>query len=69
MNAVADEFNIEKRYTDYDELLKDPGIHAVHINSPIPDHAPQSIKALRAGKHDVHRADGNDHRGWELCDR
>ena len=26
MNAVADEFNIEKRYTDYDELLKDPGL-------------------------------------------
>ena len=51
MNKVADEFGIEKRYTDYDELLKDPEIDAVHINSPIPDHAPQSIKALRAGKH------------------
>ena len=51
MNAVADQFNIEKRYTDYDELLKDPEIDAVHINSPIPDHAPQSLKALRAGKH------------------
>ena len=51
MNRVADEFGIEKRYTDYDELLKDPEIDAVHINSPIPDHAPQSIKALRAGKH------------------
>ena len=51
MNAVADQFNIEKRYTDYGELLKDPEIDAVHINSPIPDHAPQSIKALRAGKH------------------
>ena len=51
MNAVADQFGIEKRYTDYDELLKDPEIDAVHINSPIPDHAPQSLKALRAGKH------------------
>ena len=51
MNKVADEFGIEKRYTDYDELLKDPEIDAVHINSPIPDHAPQSLKALRAGKH------------------
>ena len=36
MNKVADEFNIEKRYIDYDELLKDPEIDAVH-NSPIPD--------------------------------
>ena len=40
-----------KRYTDYDELLKDPNVDAVHINSPIPDHAPQTIAALKAGKH------------------
>ena len=51
LNQVGDEFKIEKRYTDYDELLKDPNIHAVHINTPIPDHAIQSIKALKAGKH------------------
>ena len=51
MNVVANQFGIEKRYTDYDELLKDPEIDAVHINSPIPDHASQSLKALRAGKH------------------
>ena len=30
---------------------KDPNVDAVHINSPIPDHAPQSIAALKAGKH------------------
>jgi predicted dehydrogenase len=51
LNKTADEFKIEKRYTDYDELLKDPNIDAVHINTPIPDHAIQSIKALKAGKH------------------
>jgi predicted dehydrogenase len=51
LDQIGDEFNIEKRYTDYDELLKDPAIDAVHINTPIPDHAIQSIKALRAGKH------------------
>ena len=38
-------------YTDYEELLKDPDIDAIHINTPIPDHAEQSIKALKAGKH------------------
>lgn len=42
---------LKKRYTNYDELLKDPTIDAVHINTPIPDHAIQSIKALKAGKH------------------
>ena len=51
LNQIGDEFKIEKRYTDYDELLKDPAIDAVHINTPIPDHAVQSIKALKAGKH------------------
>ena len=51
MNTVADQFDIAKRYTNYDELLKDPEIDAVHINSPVRDHAPQSLKALRAGKH------------------
>ena len=42
---------MEKRYTDYRELLKDPDVDAVHINSPIPDHAWMSIAALKAGKH------------------
>lgn len=51
LNQIGDEFRIEHRYTDYDELLKNPNIDAVHINTPIPDHAIQSIKALKAGKH------------------
>ena len=51
LQSVADAFNIEKRYTDYDELLKDPAIDVVHINTPIQNHAEQSLKALRAGKH------------------
>jgi predicted dehydrogenase len=51
VDEIGDAFEIEKRYTDYDQLLKDPDIHAVHINTPIPDHAIQSIKALKAGKH------------------
>lgn len=49
--AVADHFGVPKRYQDFDALLADPEIDAVHINTPIPDHAAQSIKALRAGKH------------------
>jgi len=51
LNAIGDAFGIEKRYADYDELLKDPEVHAVHINTPIQSHAEQSLKALRAGKH------------------
>ncbi|MCH2101342.1 MAG: Gfo/Idh/MocA family oxidoreductase [Planctomycetes bacterium] len=51
LDAVGDAFGIEKRYTDYADLLKDPNIDAVHINTPIPLHAEQSIQALEAGKH------------------
>ena len=51
LEGIGDAFGIEKRYTDYRELLEDPDIDAVHINTPIPDHAPQSIAALQAGKH------------------
>ncbi len=51
MDKTADKYGIAKRYTSYEELLADPDIDAVHINSPIPDHGPQSIAALKAGKH------------------
>lgn len=51
LNKVGDKFGIKTRYESYEELLKDPNVDAVHINSPIPDHAPQTIAALRAGKH------------------
>jgi predicted dehydrogenase len=51
LNEVGDAFGVERRYASYDELLADPDVDAVHINTPIPDHAPQSIAALKAGKH------------------
>ena len=35
LNQVADQYNITKRFTDYAELLADPEIDAVHINTPI----------------------------------
>ena len=51
LDEVGDYWGVEKRYTSYEELLKDPEIDAVHINSPIPNHGEQSIAALKAGKH------------------
>lgn len=51
LNEIGDAFGIETRYTDYAEVLADPGIDFVHINSPIPDHGSMSIAALEAGKH------------------
>src|ERR687892_253279 len=51
LDKCGDRFGIKVRYTNFDDLLKDSNVDAVHINSPIPDHAPQSLAALNAGKH------------------
>jgi predicted dehydrogenase len=51
LDKCGERFEIKTRYTNYEDLLKDPNVDAVHINSPIPDHAPQSLAALKAGKH------------------
>src|SRR5437868_8991114 len=51
LDQVGEAFKIEKRYTSFDELIKDPKVDAVHINSPIHLHASQSVAALKAGKH------------------
>lgn len=51
LSNIAEAFKIEKAYTDFEELLKDPEVDAVHINTPIQQHAAQSLAALRAGKH------------------
>ncbi len=51
LNEIGDKYGVEKRYQNYDDVLRDPDITAVHINTPIPNHGEQSIAALEAGKH------------------
>ena len=51
LDECGDRYKIAARYADYRDVLKDPKVNAVHINSPIPDHAWMSIEALEAGKH------------------
>lgn len=51
LDEVGNTFGVERRVEDYNELLKDPELDAVHINSGIPDHAWMTIAALEAGKH------------------
>ena len=36
LKAIGDRYKIAKRYTDFDALLKDPEVDAIHINTPIP---------------------------------
>jgi predicted dehydrogenase len=38
-------------WTDLDGALSDPGVDAVYVATPVFLHAPQTIAALRAGKH------------------
>ena len=51
LDECGDRWKIAKRYTEFAQVLADPEIDAVHVNSPIQDHARQSIAALEAGKH------------------
>jgi predicted dehydrogenase len=51
LDQVGNAFGIERRYTKYEDVLADKNVDFVHINTPIPDHAPMSIAALKAGKH------------------
>ncbi|MBP3333244.1 MAG: Gfo/Idh/MocA family oxidoreductase [Clostridia bacterium] len=37
--------------SSFDEILSDPTIDAVHLVTPIPCHAEQTVKVLNAGKH------------------
>lgn len=51
LNLIADTWKIPKRYTNYNKLLEDPDIDAVHINTPPFLHADMSVDGLKAGKH------------------
>ncbi len=51
LKQLGDAFGVDVRYTKFEDVLADPRVDAVHINTPIPDHGPQSLAALRAAKH------------------
>jgi predicted dehydrogenase len=45
------EWGVERMYTDYLEMLADPGIDAVSICTPNSSHHPMTLAAAAAGKH------------------
>lgn len=49
--SAAEEFGIEKRSTDYRDVLADPAVEAVVIATPPYLHAEQLEESLKAGKH------------------
>ena len=50
-NAVGDKFLLEERLTDFNAMLEDKTIDAVHLVTPPATHAPLSIQVMNAGKH------------------
>ena len=51
LQTIGDRFEVVNRLSDLDEILSKDDIDAVHLVTPIPVHAKQTIAVLRAGKH------------------
>lgn len=51
LNEVAGRLGVERKYTDYHDMLRDPEIDVVSITTHIYDHCRIAIDALRSGKH------------------
>ncbi|MFW6138159.1 MAG: Gfo/Idh/MocA family protein [Spirochaetota bacterium] len=51
LNRTGDRFGVERRVTRFEDLLELDELDAVHVVTPIQDHAPMSLASLKAGKH------------------
>lgn len=51
MNGLADEFHVERRVANFDDLLKMDDLDIIDICTPPMVHYPMIIAALEAGKH------------------
>jgi predicted dehydrogenase len=51
LNQYGDKFGFTRRHSDLEEILRSDEYDAVHLVSPIPQHAQQSVAVLNSGKH------------------
>lgn len=51
LDEVGDAWGVQRRYTDFEDVIADPDVDVVHINTPLQLHADQVVAALEAGKH------------------
>ena len=51
LNEIGDQFGIERRFTKFEDLLSIDELDAIHVVSPIADHAWMSLESLKVGKH------------------
>lgn len=50
LQSVADKFDIEQRYTDYEKMVQ-TDLDIIVVTTPMPLHVPQSVMAQSYGKH------------------
>jgi len=50
LNTIADKFNIQERYTDYNELLEKSDVEAIVVATPTSTHKEVAIACLKAKK-------------------
>lgn len=51
LSKIGKRFGIDNLFTDWRDLLKIGEIDAIHVISPIMDHAPMTVESLKAGRH------------------
>jgi predicted dehydrogenase len=51
LDIIGDAFGVGERFTQFEDVLADPAVDFVHINTPLYTHGALSIAALKAGKH------------------
>jgi len=51
LKNASSHFGIEKTYGNFDEILNDKNLDAVHLVTPIPLHEEQTVQVLESGKH------------------
>lgn len=51
MSKVGDAYGVERRYEDWQRLVRDERVDAVAVCAPPALHAPVALAALEAGKH------------------
>jgi len=51
LNEIGDQFGVERRFTKFEDLLSIDELDAIHVVSPIADHAWMTLASLNAGKH------------------
>ncbi len=51
LDEIGRAFNVKRRFTNFEDLLKIDELDAIHIVTPIADHAWMTVKSLEAGKH------------------